>query len=83
MRRQGKENCSRERNHSSFLIRPFLRFVSYLYCAHAALPYLKRTGGSIVVVGSLSGELGLPLRTAYCASKFAVTGLKITREEER
>jgi len=25
-------------------------------------------------MSSYSGEIGLPLRTAYCASKFAVTG---------
>jgi len=30
--------------------------------------------GLIVVVSSLSGEIGLPYRTAYCASKYAVTG---------
>jgi len=26
------------------------------------------------VLSSLSGEIGLPYRTAYCSSKFAVTG---------
>ena len=26
------------------------------------------------MLSSLSGELGLPLRSAYCSSKFAVTG---------
>ena len=25
-------------------------------------------------VGSLSGEVGLPMRSAYCASKFAIAG---------
>jgi len=46
----------------------------YIYCTKFALPHLKKTRGQIVVVGSLSGELGLPLRTAYCATKFAVHG---------
>lgn len=26
------------------------------------------------MLSSLSGEIGLPFRTAYCSSKFAVTG---------
>ncbi len=39
-----------------------------------ALPYLKKTFGQIVVMSSFSGEIGLIYRTAYCSSKFAVTG---------
>lgn len=39
-----------------------------------ALPHLKKTHGQIVVMSSYSGEVGLSYRTAYCASKFAVTG---------
>jgi len=39
-----------------------------------ALPYLKQTHGQIVVMSSYSGEIGFLYRTAYCASKFAVTG---------
>lgn len=30
--------------------------------------------GQILVISSVSGEVGCPMRTAYCASKFAVTG---------
>eukprot|EP00920_Eleutheroschizon_duboscqi_P014728 GHVT01034130.1.p1 GENE.GHVT01034130.1~~GHVT01034130.1.p1 ORF type:complete len:139 (-),score=0.58 GHVT01034130.1:1128-1544(-) len=44
------------------------------YCAKHAWPYLKARHGQTVVLSSLSGEVGLPLRSAYCASKFAVTG---------
>ncbi len=33
-----------------------------------------RTHGQIVVMSSYSGEVGIAYRTAYCASKFAVTG---------
>ena len=40
-----------------------------------ALPYLKQNHGQIAVMSSYSGEIGLLYRTAYCASKFAVTGL--------
>lgn len=46
----------------------------YVYCTKFALPYVRHSKGAIAVVGSVSGELGFPLRSAYCASKFAVTG---------
>ena len=29
---------------------------------------------ALAQVGSLSGEFGLPMRSAYCASKFALHG---------
>ncbi|MYM40997.1 SDR family oxidoreductase [Duganella qianjiadongensis] len=45
-----------------------------VWCTHAALPYLKQTRGSIVAVSSLAGLVGVPGRTAYGASKFAMGG---------
>lgn len=45
-----------------------------VWCTHAALPYLKETQGRIVAVSSLAGLIGVPGRTAYSASKFAMTG---------
>ena len=45
-----------------------------VWCTHAALPHLKATRGRIVAVSSLSGLLGVPGRTAYAATKFAMTG---------
>jgi short-subunit dehydrogenase len=45
-----------------------------VWCTHAALPYLKASCGSIVAVSSLVGLVGVPGRTAYAATKFAVTG---------
>ena len=45
-----------------------------VWCTHAALPYLKQSRGSIVAVSSLAGLFGVPGRTAYSASKFAITG---------
>lgn len=45
-----------------------------VWCTHAALPHLKATRGSIVAVSSLAGLIGVPGRTAYSASKFAMTG---------
>ena len=45
-----------------------------VWCTHAALPYLKKSRGRIVAVSSLAGLIGVPGRTAYSASKFAMTG---------
>jgi short-subunit dehydrogenase len=45
-----------------------------VWCTHAALPYLKASHGHIVAVSSLAGLVGVPGRTAYSASKFAMTG---------
>eukprot|EP01111_Echinosteliopsis_oligospora_P011665 TRINITY_DN3900_c0_g1_i1.p1 TRINITY_DN3900_c0_g1~~TRINITY_DN3900_c0_g1_i1.p1 ORF type:complete len:266 (-),score=55.79 TRINITY_DN3900_c0_g1_i1:71-868(-) len=60
-----------------------VNYYGYLYCTYFALPHLRQTKGQIIVVSSVSGELGLPLRTGYCASKFAVNGLfEALRQEE-
>jgi NADP-dependent 3-hydroxy acid dehydrogenase YdfG len=52
--------------------------VNYMGCINVtfyALPLLKKTPKSrIVVNSSLAGISGLPYRSAYCASKFAVRG---------
>jgi short-subunit dehydrogenase len=45
-----------------------------VWCTHAALPWLKQSKGSIVAVSSLAGLMGVPGRTAYSATKFAMTG---------
>ena len=45
-----------------------------VWCTHAALPHLQRSRGRIVAVSSLAGLFGVPYRTAYCATKFAMTG---------
>ena len=45
-----------------------------VWCTHAALPHLKASKGSIVAVASLAGIVGVPGRTAYSASKFAMAG---------
>jgi short-subunit dehydrogenase len=45
-----------------------------VWCTHAALPYLKAARGRVVAVSSLAGLVGVPGRTAYCATKFAMTG---------
>lgn len=45
-----------------------------VWCTHAALPYLKASQGRIVAVSSLAGLVGVPGRTAYGATKFAMAG---------
>ncbi|MES2755934.1 MAG: SDR family oxidoreductase [Pseudomonadota bacterium] len=51
-----------------------INFWGSAWCTHAALPYLKASRGSIVAVSSLAGLVGVPGRTAYGATKFAMTG---------
>ena len=43
-------------------------------CLRSLVP-LMEDGGAIVVIDSCAGLRGAPLLSAYCASKFAVTGL--------
>jgi short-subunit dehydrogenase len=45
-----------------------------MWCTHAALPALKQSRGLLVGMSSLAGRTGVPARTAYCASKFAMSG---------
>lgn len=49
-------------------------FWGTVYCTKYALPYLLESKGSVVGVISTAGYVGLPARTAYSASKFAVRG---------
>jgi NAD(P)-dependent dehydrogenase (short-subunit alcohol dehydrogenase family) len=43
-------------------------------CLRALVPAMAK-GGSIAVIGSMAGLRGAPYLSAYCASKFAVSGL--------
>jgi len=51
-----------------------VNFYGTVYCTKFALPYLLQSKGSLVGVISIAGHVGLPGRTAYSASKFAVRG---------
>lgn len=51
-----------------------VNFYGTVYCTKFALPYLLDTKGSLVGVISVAGYVGLPGRTAYSASKFAIRG---------
>jgi short-subunit dehydrogenase len=50
-------------------------FWGTVYCSKYALPYLIKSKGSLVGVSSVAGYKGLPGRTGYSASKFAMHGL--------
>jgi len=52
-----------------------LNYLGPVYLTHEALPHLKRSRGQIVVIASVAGLTGVPLRTAYSGSKHAVFGL--------
>ena len=52
-----------------------VNFWGTVYCAKYALPYLQASKGSLVGISSVAGLHGLPGRTGYSASKYAMTGL--------
>jgi short-subunit dehydrogenase len=51
-----------------------VNFWGTVYCTKYALPYLLKSKGSVVGVSSIAGFVGLPARTGYSASKFAMHG---------
>ena len=51
-----------------------VNFWGTVYCSKYALPYLQESRGSLVGIISIAGFIGLPGRTGYAASKFAVRG---------
>jgi short-subunit dehydrogenase len=51
-----------------------VNFWGTVYCIKHALSYLIKSKGSIVGISSIAGIHGLPGRTGYSASKFALTG---------
>lgn len=52
-----------------------VNFWGTVYCSKYALPYLLQTKGALVGISSIAGVQGLPGRTGYSASKFAMHGL--------
>ncbi len=55
-----------------------INFWGAVYCTKHALPYLLESKGSVVGVSSIAGLKGLPARTGYSASKFAMNGFMET-----
>jgi short-subunit dehydrogenase len=61
-----------------------VNFWGAVYCTKYALPELIKNRGSVVGVSSIAGYRGLPGRTGYSASKFALNGfLESLRVENR
>lgn len=61
-----------------------VNFWGTVYCTKYALPYLQAARGTVVGVSSVAGLHGLPGRTGYSASKYAMTGfLDTVRIENR
>jgi short-subunit dehydrogenase len=61
-----------------------VNFWGGVYCTKYALPFLLKSGGSLVGVSSIAGYTGLPGRVGYTASKFALQGfLEVVRIENR
>jgi len=59
-----------------------VNFWGSVYCTKYALPYLLQTKGSIAVISTTAGFVGLPGRTGYSASKFALHGFFDTLHSE-
>ncbi|CAG2140300.1 SDR family oxidoreductase [Cupriavidus numazuensis] len=51
-----------------------VNYFGAMWCTRAALPHLRARRGLMVAVSSLAGKVGVPGRTAYSASKFALAG---------
>ncbi len=51
-----------------------INFWGTVYCTKYAMPYLLESKGTVVGVSSIAGFKGLPGRSGYSASKFAVNG---------
>jgi short-subunit dehydrogenase len=51
-----------------------INFWGTVYCTKYALPHLLHSKGSVVGVSSVAGFKGLPARTGYSSSKFAMQG---------
>jgi dehydrogenase/reductase SDR family protein 7B len=51
-----------------------INFYGTVYATKYALPEIVKNRGSVVGVSSIAGSIGLPGRTGYSASKFAMNG---------
>lgn len=59
-----------------------INFWGTVFCTKYALEHLLATKGSVVGIISVAGHIGLPGRTGYSASKFAVRGFLDTLRAE-
>lgn len=59
-----------------------INFYGVLFATQACLPEITKNKGSVVGISSIAGFRGLPGRTGYSASKFALNGfLEVLRTE--
>jgi dehydrogenase/reductase SDR family protein 7B len=59
-----------------------INFYGVLYATKYCLPEIKKNKGSVIGISSIAGYRGLPGRTGYSASKFALNGfLEVLRTE--
>jgi short-subunit dehydrogenase len=59
-----------------------VNFWGTVYCTKFALPHLLKSKGSLVGVISIAGYIGLPGRSGYSASKYAIRGFLDTLRTE-
>ncbi len=59
-----------------------VNFWGTVCCTKYALPHLLKSKGSVVGISSIAGKKGLPGRTGYSASKFAIEGFLETLRTE-
>ncbi|KAM9331329.1 hydroxysteroid 11-beta-dehydrogenase 1-like protein [Gastrophryne carolinensis] len=59
-------------NHTRWLME--VNFISYVHLATMALPSLRKSSGSIIVLSSLAGKVATPYTSSYGATKFALNG---------
>jgi short-subunit dehydrogenase len=52
-----------------------VNYLGTVYLIKACLPYLKKSGGNILITGSASGFRGIPGAGVYTASKMALTAV--------
>jgi len=62
-----------------------VNFIGQVAVTQAFLPLLRRSGGRVVNIGSVGGEVALPFLSPYAASKHAMEGFSdsLRREVER
>lgn len=51
-----------------------VNLMGQIHGAKAALPYLEESAGTLICLGSVEADRGVPLQTAYAASKHALAG---------
>ncbi|MGQ1911327.1 SDR family oxidoreductase [Marinifilum sp. RC60d5] len=59
-----------------------VNFWGTVYCTKYAMPFITKSKGSVVGVISIAGYIGLPARTGYSASKYAIRGFLDTLRVE-